>query len=185
MSDYYEIAYNDYLYLKGSEYTAQYNNLCTGAQQVAEKLLKSVAERVLNPDSKELLNSHNLRLLYRKIREEVPDFKLRSEANLVVLKDMYFDVRYPGENYFTATEQDYQDCQATMEDIIQSVNRFRNNNHLPVHDFTMPKSTFRALAAQRVGEDFADILVSETPVSMQSEEYLDDAVARFKERHWK
>ena len=147
---------------------------------ISEDMIEQAAIKLL----KEAYNYNVLNCFTAK-KEDTNDNTGRESKRLVVLKDMYFDVRYPGENYFTATEQDYQDCQATMEDIIQSVNRFRNNNHLPVHDFTMAKSTFRALAAQRVGEDFADILVSETPVSMQSEEYLDDAVARFKERHWK
>jgi hypothetical protein len=45
-NDYYEIAYNNLLYLQATLHLPFYNDIAVGTQQVAEKMLKSVAEYV-------------------------------------------------------------------------------------------------------------------------------------------
>ena len=41
-NNYYDVAFNDYLYLSVSTNTKFYNQISSASQQVAEKLLKSV-----------------------------------------------------------------------------------------------------------------------------------------------
>lgn len=175
MYDYYDIAYNDYLFMRGAERTKQYNNLCTQAQQIAEKLLKSVAENVIPPDSKNLMNGHNLRLLYREIRKAVPEFKVKSESDLVALKDMYYDVRYPGENYFIATEDQYIESVETVEDIIQQVNLFRKANDLPVKDFQAPDS-FEEEATAYLGDSLAEDFLRSVPSALKRPDNIKELV---------
>ena len=62
-NDYYEIAYNNLLYLQATLGLPFYNDIVVLAQQVAEKMLKSVVERV-SAESIPLMHSHNLRTLY-------------------------------------------------------------------------------------------------------------------------
>ena len=72
-NDYYDMACNTLGYLQlalGSEY---YNDMVIHAQQVTEKMLKSVAERVCT-DVDKLMHTHNLRGIYdaiHKIKMEV------------------------------------------------------------------------------------------------------------------
>lgn len=175
MYDYYDIAYNDYLFMRGAERTRQYNNLCTQAQQIAEKLLKSVAILVIPPDNKQLINSHNLRLLYWEIRKTVPEFKVKSESELVALKDMYYDVRCPGENYFVATEEQYDESLQTVEDIIKQVNSFRRENGLLVKDF-QHQSNLQEEAVEYLGEYLVEDFIRSVPDSLKTSDNLKELV---------
>lgn len=92
-NDYYDVAINDLLYLQVTLNTPYYNNIAVNAQQVAEKMLKSVAERVCVGVEK-LMHTHNLRALYTEIHKIEPDFIL-DKGSLSMLKDLYFDAKYP------------------------------------------------------------------------------------------
>lgn len=66
---YYSIACNDLSYLQATLHLPFYNNIAVGAQQVTEKMLKSVAELVcVNPES--VLKTHNLRTIANKMRRK-------------------------------------------------------------------------------------------------------------------
>lgn len=132
MNDYYEIAFNELLYLEYTLGTGFYNPISAQAQQIAEKMLKSVAERECVGIEK-LMKSHNLRALYTEIHKVDASFELNKDK-LSTLKDLYFDTRYPGDNY---VEVDYETCAdaiSTMYAVIKEVNKKRESVGLPVHD---------------------------------------------------
>ena len=56
-NEYYSIAYNDLLYLQATLHLPFYNNIAVNAQQVAEKVLKSVVE-IVSPDAEGILKTH-------------------------------------------------------------------------------------------------------------------------------
>lgn len=132
-NDYYVIACNDLYYLQATLHLPYYNQIAVGAQQVAEKMIKSVAERTCVGIEK-LMGSHNLRALYTEIKKNEEDFELDRDK-LSTLKDFYFDARYPGDNYVDVDEDDCERCLATMYDVVEAVNAFRIRHELPFHEF--------------------------------------------------
>lgn len=129
-NDYYTIAFNELLYLQHTLDTTFYNSIIIHIQQVVEKMLKSVAELVCT-DIDKLLNSHNLRALYFEIHQEIPDFVL-NPAELSMLKDYYFDAKYPGDNFVTVTKEECTIGLQTMYEVIDVVNKFRCDRDLDV-----------------------------------------------------
>ena len=85
-NDYDDIAYNNLLSLEHALSTDYYNDIAVGAQQVSEKMLKSVLEQVcdLKDDVDKLLRSHNLRAIYDRIKAVYGDFSLdRGELSIL------------------------------------------------------------------------------------------------------
>ena len=121
-NDYYHIAMNDLEYLKAVKHLKFYNQHCIVCQQIGEKLLKHMVMMAYSGDDKErLLKSHSLRTLYRALKRDL-DINL-PESELAVLTDFYFDAKYPGNDFFTATEEDFDQCYATIEAIVAEVER--------------------------------------------------------------
>lgn len=130
-NDYYEIAYNDLLYLQATLATGFYNNIAVGAQQVTEKMLKSVAERVcLGIEG--LMHTHNLRGLYDAIHSVESSFIL-DRGELSILKDLYFDAKYPGDNFVSVTKEMCEESLSVMYDTIEAVNSLREILGLTVY----------------------------------------------------
>ena len=129
-NDYYDIACNDLLYLQATLHLPFYNSIAPAAQQVAEKMIKSVAELTCMGIEK-LMQSHNLRALYDEIHQVEPDFVL-GRSSLAMLKDFYFEARYPGDNFVTVTKEDCAECLETMYQVVEQVNNFRKAHDLPV-----------------------------------------------------
>ena len=132
-NDYYKIACNDQYYLQATLHLPYYNQIAVGAQQVAEKMIKSVAERTCVGIEK-LMASHNLRALYTEIRKNEESFELDRDK-LSTLKDFYFDARYPGDNYVDVDEEDCGFCISVMYDVVEAVNAFRQKYELPFQEF--------------------------------------------------
>lgn len=131
---YYEIALSNLEFLEASLCDKHYNDLGPMAEQIAEKMLKSVLIlEVTEPIA--TLQSHNLKNIYIKIQDAGVDLGL-NKKDLSSLKDVYFDARYPGENYI---DVDYDDCVEhikTMYDVIQAVNSYRSTRGLFVKPVT-------------------------------------------------
>ena len=134
-NDYYDIAYNNLLYLEYTFATNYYNDITVGAEQIAEKMLKSVLELVCdeNDDIDKLLHSHNLRAIYDRIHRECDSFCL-DRGHLSILKDYYFDAKYPGDNFVDVTEEECRECIEVMYDVIEQTNDFRKNNCLEIKE---------------------------------------------------
>lgn len=131
-NDYYEIAYNNLLYLQATLHLPFYNDIAVLAQQIAEKMLKSVAERV-NIENLQMMRSHNLRALYDSVRMQYPEPVIDRGA-LSMLKDYYFDAKYPGENFVTVTKEECAECLNVMYDVIDYVHAVRRALYLECYE---------------------------------------------------
>lgn len=113
-NDYYHIAINDLEYLNAIKHLPFYNQHCVSCQQICEKLLKHIIVISYPGEEKDkLLKTHSLRTLYRAILTYITSFQL-PEMELASLTDYYFDAKYPGDDFFTANEKDFNECYATM-----------------------------------------------------------------------
>lgn len=128
-NSYYDIACDDFFFLCDSIHPERFNQTTAQAQQVAEKMLKSVADRVCIGIEK-LMLSHNLRAIYDAIHEQESDFILDRNA-LSTLKDYYFDARYPGDNFVTVSKNEFLEVLGTLSDVVSEVERWRERHGLP------------------------------------------------------
>ena len=121
-NDYYHIAMNDFEYLNAVKNLPFYNQHCIACQQIGEKLLKHIISlSYIEDDKDKILKSHSLRTIYRAVHRYIPDFIL-PEEELANLTDYYFDAKYPGSDFFTANEEDFSKCYASLLKIIEQVN---------------------------------------------------------------
>lgn len=135
-NDYYEIAINNLRYLEVTLHTPYYNEISVGAQQVVEKMLKSVLEQLVpatDAGIDKLMHSHNLRALYDKIHELDSTFSL-DRRGLSMLKDYYYDANYPGDSFITVTKEECAENLEIMYDTIDAVNAFRKRNDFEIID---------------------------------------------------
>lgn len=95
-NNYYDIACNELGYLQLNLNSEYFNVMTISCQQISEKALKSVAELCTSDDK--IFKSHNLRQINSAIYSEGIDLNL-DDADLVYLKDFYFDAMYPGDNF--------------------------------------------------------------------------------------
>ena len=104
-----------------------YNQTTVQCQQAGEKFLKYIVENYCFDAEKEVvvecLKTHNIRKLIRFIEEQLPDFSIDSrQASL--LQGYYFETRYPGDNFFTATKEDVEICYEAVKVIEQAVHAY-------------------------------------------------------------
>lgn len=126
-NDYYHIAMNDMEYLKAVKHLPYYNQHCIACQQICEKLLKHIITISYSGEEKDrILKSHSLRTIYRGIRTYIPSCVL-PEEELASLTDFYFDAKYPGNDFFTANEEDFNKCYATLNKVVEAINRLLPN----------------------------------------------------------
>lgn len=132
-NNYYSIACNDLRCMQFMMDGEFYNQISVCAQQVAEKMLKSVVEVTmpLDDNTEKIMRSHNLKLIYDKIHEQIPNFIL-DRHGLASLKDYYFDTKYPGDNFVNVTREECNDNLRIAYDVVEEVNRFRRENSLGV-----------------------------------------------------
>lgn len=123
-NEYYSIALGDLEYLQATLHLPYYNNIAISAQQVAEKMLKSVVE-LSSVNCESLMRSNNLRALYD---EAFKQFSISpvNRGDLSMLKDYYFDAKYPGDNFVNVTAAECEQCLNTMYDVIDFVHAARN-----------------------------------------------------------
>ena len=133
-NNYYDIAYNDLLYLEEDYHKTNYNPMVVQMQQIAEKMLKSVLVLV-QTNIESLLHSNNLRQIYYSIHDVVPTFEL-DEMELGYLKAFYFESKYPGENFITVSRTQCTKCLQIMYRVILEVNEFRSENNLETYEVT-------------------------------------------------
>lgn len=133
-NDYYSIAMNDLLFMQANikSNCGYYNNIATIAQQIAEKLLKSLVESMC-PDPERLLKSHNLYLLATKLNENGASLTVDLDK-LSTLKNFYIDARYPGDDFIIVSKDSCESAVKTVYNVVQDVNRIRKQNGLFVED---------------------------------------------------
>ena len=117
------IAENDLQYLEAVLKTGNtfYNQLAVQCQQVAEKFLKGYLDRVLlEEDVSDLLRKHNMKKIAAKLNEIKPELKLDT-IGLAYLTDFYFDARYPGDDFYTVSKEEFEKCLAIMYDTVNQL----------------------------------------------------------------
>lgn len=120
---YIDIAENDLQYLESVLKTGNtfYNQLAVQCQQVAEKFLKGYLDRlVLEEDVSDLLRKHNMKRIAVKLNEQNPNLKLDT-IGLAYLTDFYFDARYPGDDFYTVTKEEFEKCLSIMYDTVKKL----------------------------------------------------------------
>lgn len=120
---YLDIAENDLQYLEAVLKTGNtfYNQLAVQCQQVAEKFLKGYLDRMLlEEDVSELLRKNSLKKIAAKLNDIKPGLKLDT-IGLAYLTDFYFDARYPGDDFYTVSKEEFEKCLAIMYDTVNQL----------------------------------------------------------------
>ena len=120
---YIDIAENDLEFLEAVLKTGNtfYNQLAVQCQQVAEKFLKGYLDNMaLEEDVTDLLRKHNMKQIAAKLNELKPDLKLDT-VGLAYLTDFYFDTRYPGDDFYTVSKEEFEKCLAIMYDTVNKL----------------------------------------------------------------
>lgn len=122
-NSYIDIAENDLQYLESVLKTGNtfYNQLAVQCQQVAEKFLKGYLDRtVLEEDMSDLLRKHNMKKIASKLNDMNPGLKLDT-VGLAYLTDFYFDARYPGDDFYTVSKEEFEKCLSIMYDTVEKL----------------------------------------------------------------
>lgn len=135
-NNYYSIAENDLKYIEEVALNSCYYNQTTvQCQQAGEKFLKYIVETYcINADKENVidcLKTHNIRKLIRFIQEQIPSFTIDSKQ-ATLLQGYYFETRYPGDNFFTATKEDVDTCYEALRVIEKAVYSFMVSQNDPL-----------------------------------------------------
>ena len=120
---YIDIAENDLEYLEAVLKTGNtfYNQLAVQCQQVAEMFLKGYLDNLLlEEDVTDLLRKNNMKKIAARLNELKPDLKLDT-VGLAYLTDFYFDARYPGDDFYTVSKEEFEKCLAIMYDTVNKL----------------------------------------------------------------
>lgn len=122
-NSYLAIAENDLEYLESvvNSGSTFYNQLAVQCQQVTEKYLKGCLDKYLTEeDVSDLLRKHNMKKIASKLNECKPEMKLDT-IGLAYLTDFYFDARYPGDDFYTVTKEEFEKCMEIMYDTLEKL----------------------------------------------------------------
>ena len=104
-----------------------YNQTTVQCQQTAEKFLKHLITTYCTEapveQVKECLKTHNMRKLLRFIQDNLSDFSIDTKK-VIGLQGYYYETRYPGDNFFTATEEDVEICYEAIKEVKRAVDAF-------------------------------------------------------------
>lgn len=120
---YLDIAENDLQYLESllEIKSTFYNQLAVQCQQVAEKFLKGYLDKIfLDEDVSDLLRKHNMKKIASRLNEIKPELNLDT-IGLAYLTDFYYDARYPGDDFYTVTKDDFEKCLSIMYDTVDKL----------------------------------------------------------------
>lgn len=124
---YLAIAENDLAYLEEVRKTGStfYNQLSVQCQQVAEKFLKGYLDNLLlEEDVSDLLRKQNMKKIAVKLNDLYPELGLDT-VGLAYLTDFYFDARYPGDDFYTVTKEEFDKCLSIMYDTVKKLKQLK------------------------------------------------------------
>ena len=122
---YLDIAGNDLQYLESVLATGStfYNQLAVQCQQVAEKYLKGYLDKIfVDEDVVDLLRKHNMKKIASKLNEVKAGLELDT-IGLAYLTDFYYDARYPGDDFYNVTKDDFEKCLSIMYDTVNKLRK--------------------------------------------------------------
>ena len=74
----------------------------------------------MDEDVSDLLRKHNMKKMASKLNEWNPKLNLDT-IGLAYLTDFYFDARYPGDDFYTVSKEDFEKCLAIMYDTVEKL----------------------------------------------------------------
>ena len=119
-NSYLDIEQNDLEYLESVLQTGStfYNQLAVQCQQVAEKYLKGYLDKwMVDEDVSDLLRKHNMKKIAATLNEKEPRLQLDT-IGLAYLTDFYYDARYPGDDFYTVSKEEFEKCLSIMYDTV-------------------------------------------------------------------
>lgn len=119
-NSYLDIAQNDLEYMESVLQTGStfYNQLAVQCQQVAEKYLKGYLDKwMVDEDVSDLLRKHNMKKIAATLNEKEPRLQLDT-IGLAYLTDFYYDARYPGDDFYTVSKEEFEKCLSIMYDTV-------------------------------------------------------------------
>ncbi len=122
---YLDIAESDLQYLESvlSMGSTFYNQLAVQCQQVAEKYLKGYLDKIfVDEDVADLLRKHNMKKIASKLNTVKSGLDLDT-IGLAYLTDFYYDARYPGDDFYNVTKDDFEKCLSVMYDTVNKLQR--------------------------------------------------------------
>lgn len=122
---YLDIAENDLQYLESviAMGNTFYNQLAVQWQQVAEKYLKGYLDKIfVDEDVVDLLRKHNMKKIASKLNEVKAGLELDT-IGLAYLTDFYYDARYPGDDFYNVTKDDFEKCLSIMYDTVNKLRK--------------------------------------------------------------
>lgn len=122
---YLDIAENDLQYLESvlSMGSTFYNQLAVQCQQVAEKYLKGYLDKIfVDEDVADLLRKHNMKKIASKLNTVKSGLELDT-IGLAYLTDFYYDARYPGDDFYNVTKEDFEKCLSVMYDTVNKLRK--------------------------------------------------------------
>lgn len=125
INNYYQLAKNDYLFLQSAKGSKLYNNIAVQSQQVIEKYLKHLVYTfcIEHNEALRALKSHSLVKLNSILLESGIDLEL-SRGDLAILKDYYYDAKYPGDNFIIVTKEDSEHALYVVEEVKSKVENY-------------------------------------------------------------
>lgn len=122
INSYYQLAKNDYLFLQRGKDSGLYNNIAVQSQQIVEKYLKHLVYTfgIEHKESLRALKSHSLVKLNSILLESGIDLEL-SKGDLAILKDYYYDAKYPGDNFIMVSREDAEHALYVVEEVKNKV----------------------------------------------------------------
>ena len=116
-SSYLVIAMNDYRYYMASIKSDFYfNGTIIQGQQFIEKALKAILEFYNHDKDDDVFKTHNIRKLVNTVAEYVSDINMN---DIELSNGYYFEVRYPGDNYFEPKEHDFDKMNKAVEATVE------------------------------------------------------------------
>ena len=122
-NSYLSIAINDYKYAKSIKELGFNNNSVIVCQQVCEKLLKSIAEKITK--SSDIMRTHRLKKIYDSLDGAIT-LSLNSELYLSTLSNFYFDASHPGDDFVNVSDKDAELSYEVMEEVYIAVLDWHN-----------------------------------------------------------
>lgn len=120
-----DFKYGTYGYIAMKDKKAAFDNItlnpnvsASSSQQAFEKILKHYIKEIVKPDDHDIYQSHNLNRLVNnsKITELNSRYK-----DIKLLRDIYYDTRYPGEDYWDVDSQAAEILYNISAELIQIV----------------------------------------------------------------
>ena len=131
-NSYLDIAQNDLEYLESVLQTGStfYNQLAVQCQQVAEKYLKGYLDKwMVDEDVSDLLRKHNMKKIAATLNEKEPRLQLDT-IGLAYLTDFYYDARYPGDDFYTVSKEEFEKCLSIMYDTVYKLKALEEKSRI-------------------------------------------------------